>query len=86
MDKQSFIFCTAALGLCLLVAVLAFPFAAISSKQFENSRTPMSAEQFEDVNLGEFGTVSVLDMVFHYVTNPPVVPSGEVPKVRFQGC
>jgi triphosphoribosyl-dephospho-CoA synthetase len=86
MDKQCFVFCTTSVGICLLIAVLAFPYAAISSKKLENSRNAMSAEQFEDVDLGDFGTVSVLDMVSHYIDNPPAAPVGEIPKVRLQGC
>lgn len=86
MDKQSLVFCVAAIGISLMISFFAYPYAAISSKQLETSRIPMSAEQFIDQDLGDFGMVSVLDMVTHYVDNPPATPVGAAPKVRFQGC
>lgn len=89
MDKASLFFCAGSLGVCLLIAALAFPFAAKSKTELAASRTVTSAEQFEDVDLGDFGMVSVLDLVTHYVENPPELPAaGTAPekKVRFQGC
>lgn len=89
MDKASLAFCAGSLGVTLLVAALAFPFAAKSKSDLAASRTVTSAEQFEDVDLGDFGIVSVLDLVTHYMENPPEPPAaGAAPekKVRFQGC
>ncbi len=89
MDKASLFFCAGSLGICLLIAALAFPLAAKSKTELAASRSVTSAEQFEDVDLGDFGMVSVLDLVTHYMENPPEVPAaGAAPekKVRFQGC
>ena len=86
MDRASIIFCGAALAGCLLLAAAIFPFTAMSKQQLEATRTAQSAEQFEDVDLGDFGMVPVLDMVFHYIENPPEQTAGEAKKVRFQGC
>lgn len=89
MDKTSLVFCAGSLGICLLIAALAFPFAAKSKSDLAASRAVTSAEQFEDVDLGDFGMVSVLDLVTHYMENPPELPAaGAAPekKVRFQGC
>ena len=86
MDKASIIFCGAALAGSLLIAAAAFPFAALPVAQFDASRTAKSAEAFADVDLGDFGQGSVLDLVSHYVENPPEVPAGGAEKVRFQGC
>ena len=40
------------------------------------------------VDLGDFGTVSVLDLVSYYMENPPApeTPGTKKKKVRFQGC
>ena len=88
MDRASLIFCAASFAGCLLIAAAAFPFAAITRAEIEASRTAASAEQFEDVDLGEFGTVSVLDLANHYMENPPEEPAAGASekKVRFQGC
>ncbi|MGI9381656.1 MAG: hypothetical protein ACR2PO_00755 [Methyloligellaceae bacterium] len=89
MDRASLIFCVASLGTCLVVSAAAFPYAAKSRAEIDAARTVTSAEQFEDVDLGAFGTVSVLDLVTHYMENPPEPPAaGAAPakKVRFQGC
>lgn len=87
MDRASLIFCGAAVAVCLLIAAALFPFAAMSKADLAASRLAASAETFGDVDLGEFGQVSVLDLVTHYVDNPPEDPSaGKVKQVRFQGC
>jgi len=89
MDKASLIFCTGSLGVCALIAVVAFPYAAKSRAEIEAARAVTSAEQLGEVDLGAFGTVSVLDLVTHYMENPPELPAaGAAPaaKVRFQGC
>lgn len=86
MDRASIIFCGASLGGCLLVAALGFQFAALPKAELEASRKAMSAEQFTDVDLGDFGLVSVLELISHYIENPPDEPAGGAKKVRFQGC
>ena len=60
MDKASFIFCAASLAACLAIAAAAFPFTAKSKAEIEAARTVTSAEQFEDLDLGDFGTVAFL--------------------------
>ena len=86
MDKASMIFCGASLGVCLLISALGFQFAALPKVQLEASRKAKSAEQFGDVDLGDFGQVSVLELISHYTENPPEEPEGGAKKVRFQGC
>jgi hypothetical protein len=46
----------------------------------------MGAEMFDDVDLGDFGMVPVLDMMQHYIDSPPVDTGEAEQKVRFQGC
>ncbi len=87
MDRASLIFCGASLAVCLLIAAAAFPFAALSKAELAASRTVTSAEALPDVDLGDFGKVSVLDLVTHYMENPPEDPAAGKPReVRFQGC
>jgi hypothetical protein len=76
------------LALSLLVAVLAYPHAAISETRLQASRQVVPAEDMGEVNLGEFGAVPVLDLVEYYMENPPPKAAAGVPvrKVRFQGC
>jgi len=81
---SSIIFCICSLALVSGLAWLAFPYAARSSQEVEYSSTPQGAEMFDDVELGDFGTIPVLDMMQHYMDDPPV-DTGEK-KVRFQGC
>ncbi len=86
MDKSSAIFCTLSLLVSLGIAVLAYPAAAVSPEQAALSKTPLAAEEMGDVDLGDFGTVSVLELVEYYIENPPAPVAGGVRKKRFQGC
>jgi len=63
-------------------------FAAKPQGDIEFANKPQSAELFEDIDLGEFGNVPVLDLVQYYIENPPIneVESGTEKKTRFQGC
>jgi len=71
-----------------LLGALLFPFAAKSKAEIEYYTTPQSPEILDDVNLGEFGEVPVLDLVEYYIENPPApdTTSGSDKKTRFQGC
>jgi len=85
MQKLSgLIFCIVSLTIVAGASWMAFPYAARSSQEVLDSSTPLGAEMFEDVELEDFGTIPVLDMMQHYIDNPPI-DSGEK-KVRFQGC
>ena len=88
MDKASLIFCGGSLGACLLIAVVGFPFAAMSKADVTTAKSTIDAEELGTMNLGEFGDVTVTDMVTYYMENPPApVAAGAAPKkVRFEGC
>lgn len=82
------LFCLASLiGVCL-VAFVMFPHAAKSKSDIEFAATPQSAELFDDIDLGEFGEVPVLDLMQYYIENPPLdePTGGTEKKTRFQGC
>jgi len=82
------LFCIASLISVYLVASAMFPLAAKPQSDIEYATTPQSAELFDDMDLGEFGNVPVLDLVQYYIENPPInqAVSGTEKKTRFQGC
>lgn len=87
MQKSlSLVFCLASLAVVIGVAWLLFPYAARSSQDVQYSNTPQGAEMFEDVDMQDFGTIPVLDMMQHYIDSPPLEVEGGEKKVRFQGC
>lgn len=83
---MSLCFCVASLAAVAGVGWLVYPHAARSAQEVSYASTPLGAEMFDDVELGEFGSVSVLDMMLHYVENPPLETDRGKTKVRFQGC
>lgn len=82
----SIIFCVASLAVVAGVSWLVFPYAARSAQDVQHSSTAQGAEMFEDVELADFGAIPVLDMMMHYIDNPPLEPGNGEKKVRFQGC
>jgi len=88
MDRASLIFCGGSLAVCLLIAAVAFPFAARSKAEVELAKSLVDAEQLGQINLGDFGDVAVSELVTYYMENPPApVAAGTAPKkVRFEGC
>jgi len=88
MDRASLIFCGGSLAACLLIAAVAFPFAARSKAELASSKSIIDAEELGVIDLGDFGDVAVSDMVTYYMENPPApVAAGTAPeKVRFEGC
>lgn len=83
---SSLLFCIASLALFVAVAWLSYPLAARSVQQLQYSSTPLGAEMFDDVEMGDFGMVPVLDMMQHYIDNPPATAAGGAKSIRFQGC
>jgi len=88
MDRTSLLFCAVSLAVSILIAILFFPMATLTRGELETSRQAAPAEVMADLELGDFGSVSVLELVEYYLENPPVETSGDAPprKVRFQGC
>ncbi|MBX2886601.1 MAG: hypothetical protein KTR32_42020 [Granulosicoccus sp.] len=86
MNTLSVFFCSLTLVATVAVTWLAFPYAAMSEDELSAATTPVDAELLGEVNLADFGEVSVFDMVLHYIDNPPLESDEELPKVRFQGC
>lgn len=83
---SSLLFCIASLALVTGAMWLLFPYTARSAQEVEESNTPVGAEMFDDVELGEFGQIPVLDMMQHFIDSPPIDTGEAKQKVRFQGC
>jgi hypothetical protein len=88
MDRSSLIFCVSALVVTLGLSAALYPVATISAEEVAAARTPVLSEDLPDLDLGDFGTVSISELVGYYVENPPapVAAGGAGKQVRFQGC
>ena len=60
MDKTSLIFCGGSLGICIAIAAIAFPFAALSKAEATAAGAVIDAEELGTMNLGDFGDVAVV--------------------------
>jgi hypothetical protein len=95
MDRASWIFCVGALATSLALAALGFRLAALPRDALDRAAAPVRAEALPDVDLGGgFGKVPVVELVGHYLENPPAAtaqgatapaPGARAPK-RFGGC
>ncbi len=89
MDKASLFYCIGSLALSLLVAVVAYPYAAMDSATVSAAASPKPAYELGTVNVGGgFGEVRVEELMTYYIDNPPAPISGAsvAPRVRFGGC
>ncbi len=89
MNRTGMIFCTLSLVLVVFIFWALYPLAAMAPGKLAGWTVPVEPEAVPDVNLGEFGKVSVSELVSYYIENPPVAASkGAAPvrRVRFQGC
>lgn len=89
MDRASLAFCLGSLGLALLIAIVAFPYAAMDGSIIATYEKPQPAYELGSVDVGKgFGKVSVEELMAYYIENPPVQKLGVIaaPKIRFGGC
>ena len=90
MNRESLIFCGAALVVTLAVSAIGFRLAALPPETVEALKRPAPAESLPDVDLGGgFGKVPVIELVGFYIENPPAPKGGgdASPAVkRFGGC
>ena len=73
---------------CLGIAIFTFPAASVSKATLTNLNTPMDAEKIQDIDLGDFGKVTVLEMLNYYLENPPrnTTFESKLKETHFQGC
>ena len=88
MDRNSLIFCVGSLAVSLLVAMAAFPFAAMDGEVVDKAATPQPAYEMGTVDVGKgFGELPIEELMAYYVDNPPAAAEpGAAPEVRFGGC
>ncbi len=89
MNRTGVIFCSLSLVVVVFLAWAFYPLAAMAPEKLAGWTVPVEPEAVPDVNLGEFGKVSVSELISYYIENPPAPPSkGAAPvrEVRFQGC
>ncbi len=90
MDRTSLLFCMATLVVSLLVAVFAFPYAALDGGTITAAQAAQPAYDLGSVDVGQgFGKVSVEELMTYYMENPPAQASagaGVAPKIKFGGC
>jgi hypothetical protein len=88
MDRSSIIFCIGSVLVCLGIVIFTLPAASVSRETLTNANTPMDAEKMLDIDLGDFGKVTVLEMLDYYLENPPAKTTVEskLKETHFQGC
>lgn len=90
MDRNSLIFCVGSLAVSLLIAWIAFPYAAMDPETLAMASTPQPAENMPLINVGEgFGELPAVELMGYYVENPPAPPqagAAPAPEIRFGGC
>jgi len=89
MNRASLIFCSLSLLVTVGLAQVFYSTAAISSEALLQWKTAAEPDAVPDIDLGEFGTVSVDELIGYYLENPPAPVSpgaGPAREVRFQGC
>lgn len=89
MNRTGIIFCTLSLVVVVFLAWALYPLAAMAPEKLAGWTKPVEAETLPDIDLGEYGTVSVNELMGYYIENPPAAAApGAAPvrQVRFQGC
>ena len=90
MDRNSLIFCVASLVVCIGVAWVSFPYAAMDADKVEMANTPQPAALMPMIDVGQgFGELPAEELIFYYVENPPApVQTGAAaaPEIKFGGC
>jgi hypothetical protein len=92
VNRESLVFCTAALIVAVAVCAVGFRLAALPRDAVDAAMRPAPAEALPDVDLGGgFGKVSVIDLIGYYIENPPAKANAAggdaVPAARrFGGC
>lgn len=89
IDRASLIFCVLSVVISVGLAWLVYPLAAISPETIAASKQATDAENIPELDLGDFGVVSVEELLGYYIENPPAPKeAGSAPEraVRFSGC
>ena len=89
MDRLSLTFCSLSLiGTFGFISII-YPMASISTEKLKDWKEPAQAEELPDINLGDFGNVSVGELIDYYIENPPAhsfEDNALTREIRFKGC
>lgn len=89
LNRTSWIFCSVSLVVGGAACATAFSLAAMPMEAVLAAKTPAPPETLPDIDLGGFGTVSVIDLMGYYIDNPPAPATAggdAAPAKRFGGC
>ena len=89
MDRASLIFCTLSLIITVSLISYFYPKAIVSSKKLTSWTEPVQANEIPDINIKDFGKISIGELIDYYIENPPILSThGDLPArdVRFRGC
>ncbi|MCS7101604.1 MAG: hypothetical protein NZL99_07910 [Burkholderiaceae bacterium] len=91
MNRESVVFCLAALAVTVMLSAVGFRLAALPPEAVAAAKRPTPPEKLPDLDLGGgFGRVSVIELTAYYVENPPAAraqAAAATPSVRrFGGC
>ena len=90
LDRTGVIFCSASLVIAVLVSAIGFSLATMPPEMLRAAKAPVPPENLADIDIPNFGRVSVIDLIGYYIDNPPA-PAGasgaSAPATqRFGGC
>jgi len=90
LDRTGVIFCSASVVLAMLVSAIGFSLGALPPETIRAATVPMPPESLPDIDIPNFGQVSIIDLMGYYIDNPPApagAPGASAPAVqRFGGC
>ncbi|SMH45633.1 hypothetical protein [Maritimibacter sp. HL-12] len=90
MDRSSFIFCAASVIVCLGLAWIAYPLAALDEETIAQANTAQPAELMPMIDVGGgFGELPATELMDYYIENPPAPPeagAAAAPEIKFGGC
>jgi len=88
LSREVIIFNSISLAITIGLSVMFYPSASVSGETSTALNTPLSAEEFEDMDLGpDYGKVPVLELMEFYMEFPPAKKAVEGAKrEHFGGC
>ena len=88
MSRASLIFCSLSLLVTVGLAAAFYSTVAVSPETLSQWTVPVEADAVPDIDLGDFGKVSVNELIGYYIEHPPapVAAGAVVREIRFQGC
>ena len=90
MNQSSIIFCVGSIFVCLAIAWIGFPYAALDPEKIAAAKVAQPAELMPMIDVGNgFGELPAMELMGYYVENPPAPPAAgaaPAPEIKFGGC